>query len=323
MIERLLLARGARIVNADRRVPWTDAVGLARTVIALGTLGTLIFNNQHALFRHVAGEHGILSCTTATQSVGLFCLLQHRLDLARVIAIAGLLVVASGWRPRITGAIHWWIAYSFWVGSRITDGGDQVSVVLTTLMLPLALTDARRWHWQRFCGDTSRLGITVASIVAKASLWLVRLQVCIIYLDACIAKLRVDEWTDGTSLYYWLNSNYMGLPGYLHGILSPLLLTKGVVLLSWSVLALEFALGIALFTSVQFRMRLLPFAIMFHIGIAVFMGITSFAVAMLGALLLYLIPEGYTLRDCYDWYRGKKEPRDGIFLNRSKLNPQP
>src|SRR5688500_5023921 len=134
--------------------PWTTVYGLARTLLALGTAGTLIFNEPGLLFRPGSGVLEYPICQSMWD-FGLFCQFSPFLGLARWVAVAVLLVTASGWRPRWTAVPHWYVAFSFQTSAITLDGGDQVAAVLTLLLLPLALTDKRRWHWQRPEADES------------------------------------------------------------------------------------------------------------------------------------------------------------------------
>jgi hypothetical protein len=63
-----------------------------------------------------------------------------------------------------------------------------------------------------------------------------------------------------------------------------------VVPVTWSVLLFELALAAALIAPLRFRTRLLPVAILFHVGIALVHGMPTFALTMSGALVLYLRP---------------------------------
>src|SRR5437867_307525 len=140
----VLIPLGRTARRRANGAPWTSAYGLARTVLALGTAGTLAANAPSTLFRPALGLPPAPYCTGPTQ-ISLFCLLpSEQLWLARSLALAILFVVASGWRPRITAIPHWWVAFSLQVSATVLDGGDQVTAILTLLVLPVALTDPRR-----------------------------------------------------------------------------------------------------------------------------------------------------------------------------------
>jgi hypothetical protein len=63
--------------------------------------------------------------------------------------------------------------------------------------------------------------------------------------------------------------------------------------MTWSSIALEFGLAIAILLRPAHRRWLLYAGIIFHVLIALTMGLISFSTAMTAALLLYLLPIGY------------------------------
>ena len=271
--------------------PWTNVYGVARSLLALATAGTLAFSAPGTLFRPAAGLPPAPYCLGPGR-ISIFCLVpQDRLWLARWLGVAILLVVASGWRPRFTALFHWWIAFSLFVSATIPDGGDQATSVLTLLMLPVALTDPRRWHWQALPEQTPTATRHVLRLLALSALLVIRVQVAGIYLNSSIAKLAVTEWRDGTAVYYWISQPVFGAPGWLHGILLAVAATSlGVIAMTWGTLILEFTLGIAIVMPRRSWKYLLVAGILFHGSIALMMGLASFSIAMAGALILYLRP---------------------------------
>jgi antimicrobial peptide system SdpB family protein len=268
--------------------PWTNVYGLARTLLALGTLGTLVFSPPAALFTPAAGLPAPPYCTGAG-AISMYCVVPGgNLQLARLVSIAILVLAASGWRPRYTAMPHWWVAFSLQASISIPDGGDQVAAVLTLLLLPVALADRRRWHWGVASVDDDRPS---ATLTAMAAMLLIRIQVAGIYLHASVAKLGTTEWRDGTALFYWLNDPSFGAPRWLRGILQPII-TFGPTLavLTWGTMVLEFALALGLFLAKRRWPPLLLGGIMLHGGIAIFMGLWSFALAMFAALILHMRP---------------------------------
>lgn len=290
------LGRSARVF-ADTP-PWGSAYGLARSVIAFGTLLTLLTNPASYIFRPLAGVTGVVGCSGAAKHFSIFCLTAPaHLDAMRYVAVLILALVVSGWRPRYTGILHWWISSSLWLSGRVTDGGDQVTAVITLLLLPLTLTDARVWHWRMPTSEGSRASTTLERLIGTAAFVAIQLQMALLYFNSVIAKFAVPEWIDGTAMYYWFNDNYTGLPAYLKPVFEPLLHSSLVTLVTWSVLALELALASAIFWRINAKRWLLPVALAFHFGIAWFLGIVSFAIAMMGALLMYLSRPGDSIAD--------------------------
>lgn len=292
MLTRRLVALGRWARPRMAAAPWASGVGLARTLLALGTLGTLLATSPQALMAPLADGTRPPVCVGPTQ-IGIWCVVPGwDGQAARWLSVAVLLVTASGWRPRLTGIPHWYVSWSLMVNATVVDGGDQVTAVLTLLLIPLTLTDPRRWHWQR--APERDLGL--ARVVAYGSVVLIQIQVAILYLHASVAKLGVREWADGTALFYWLRNPMFGAPGWLRPVIDPLTGSPfGVALLTWSAIALEFALALAIVLHPRVRPPLLVAGLAFHWAIAIVMGLISFSTAMSAALLLYLLPVGRQL----------------------------
>lgn len=271
------------LTRIDR--PWTNVYGLARSMLALATLLTLLANPAGELFRPlVIDDPGIID-RRAIDGLSLFLLARDHLGLAKLVAILLLLPVVIGWRPRLTALPHWWISYSLAASGATIDGGDLVAATLSLLLLPVALTDRRAWHW-RGIGD----GGVAASVAAQTGLLLVRVQVSVIYLFAAVLKLPSETWANGTALYYWWTHPKFGAWGPLRWLTDLVGPTRWVVPLTWGVLVLELCLAFSLVAPPRLRTRLLPFAVLFHVGIALLHGLPTFALTMIAALVMYLRP---------------------------------
>jgi sporulation delaying protein B len=283
------------------RLPWTNVVGCARTVLALGTLVTLMANSADLLFRPLDTTMRNVSNVMLGSRYSLLTLFPDpHFDWGRRIAIVILLVVASGWRPRLTGILHWWVSASFAASCVVVDGGDQVAAVLSLLLVPLTLTDDRRWHWAAPAVAAPGGGSELRAFIARSTLWMIRLQVAGIYLQACVAKLSVHEWKDGTACYYWFTNPLIGMPHALERYLVPLLAKPVVVVgFTWGTLLLELLLFSALFMDKRWRRPLLIAALGFHVGIIVIHGLVSFFCSMAAAAILYLRP----IDEPFTWLR--------------------
>lgn len=275
-------------------LPWTNVYGLARTLVALGTAGTLAFSSTATLFRPVVGLGDHPGCT-GVRSVGAFCLVpQDRINWVQWACVAVLLIVASGWRPRITAVPHAYLAFSVYTGIAIGDGGDQMATVLALALVLPALGDKRRWHWQPpGPTDTSRIAWALIGISA---LFMARIQMSFVYFQAAVAKLPHAEWADGTGMYYWMNSITFGAPGWLRPLVLPAVSTPlGTALVTWVPLLIEISLAATLLLPQRARWALLTAGIAFHLSTAVLMGLWSFALSMCGGLVLLCVPLGGTL----------------------------
>lgn len=292
--DRFAVTVGRWAFSAMRAEPWGSALGLARTVLALGSIGTLVLTPIRILLAPTADGVVPPLCAGAGRA-GLWCVIapEHP-AVATVTAIVLLGVVASGWRPRLTGVVHWWVSWSMIIAFTSQDGGDQITAVLTLLLIPVTLTDQRRWHWKPHPECPM---VSTSRVIGYVGLWVVQLQVAGIYFVAAVSKFTVPEWADGTALYYWLNNAIFHAPGYLQPITDAITWNgAGVTALTYGSLALELVLGVAIFFPWRVKMVLLPVGLLLHDSIAVTMGLTSFDFAMSGALLLYLLPIGHLMR---------------------------
>jgi len=272
--------------------PFTNVYGAARSLLAANTLLTLCLSPADSLFRPVGITVADSNAATLAGRYGLFSLLNDRLELARFIAIVLLIIVASGFRPRLTGVLHWWVSWSFFFSMVTQDGGDQCAAVLTFLLLPVTFADPRAWHWAAAPEPRTRWQLVHERIAASALL-MIRIQVALLYLHAAVGKVAVKEWANGTAIYYWLLDTRMGVETRYHDLVLALLQPDWVApFLTWAPMVLEFALFGALFMHARSRARpwLFWIALVFHMGNTVFFGLVSFMIAMSGALILLLRP---------------------------------
>ncbi|MET7852278.1 sporulation-delaying protein SdpB family protein [Streptomyces avermitilis] len=276
-------------------LPWTAGYGLARTLLALATLGTLAASDAATLFREVAGVGRYPLCR-GVNAGGAFCLgPSDHYDTMRWLCCLVLVVAASGWRPRLTAIPHAYVAFSVFTGISIPDGGDQITWILTLLIAFVAVGDSRRWHWQPSQPqEPEPRHRSMWALLATSAIVVARVQMAMLYFQSCVAKLPHAEWADGSALYYWINNYDFGAPHWLRPALSAIVdHPLGVAAMTWGPLILEIALAAALLMPQRVRWMLLPAGILFHLSIAVVMGLWSFAIAMWAGLLLLLAPLGH------------------------------
>ncbi len=310
-INKALLDFNTRCESIASKNYFTNVYGFGRTALAFGTLITLLFNGKQILFpAHLFNK---VEFGHFVEEINLFFLLGYEnLFIARIIGIVILILVISGYRPRITGILHWWVSFSFFQAAVIVDGGDQATAVLTLLLIPITLLDSRKNHWSK-SNNVSKY----KNFIAYVMFLIIELQVAVIYLLAGIEKpFKVTEWVDGTAVYYWLNHNIFGTSEFLLSILNPLMNSSFFVsAMTWGTIIFELSLFGIFFMDREKRSKFLKFAILFHFTIILFHGLMSFFFAMLGALVLYLIKKDSHLnlnlnRKLYDkllYYFKKKE----------------
>lgn len=270
---------------------YTPVIGLARSVIAMGTLLTLLSNKISYLMPQLADGtilNPLLNPMSPVNKYNFFLILgTENVVIMKWLAILFLLAVILGYLPQVTSFLHWWISISFVFFSAIIDGGDQIAAVLTFLLIPLCLTDPRANHWSRHAFERR----SPLNLVGLFSHTLIRLQVAIIYLHAATGKFVVTEWMNGTAIYYWFSHSVFGMQPWLEAISFPILKNDiTVTLLTYSVLIFELTLFLAFTMSKRIRLRLLPFALAFHFFIILYHGIFSFFFSIAAGLIIYLTP---------------------------------
>lgn len=269
--------------------PFTPVLGLARSLLAAATLATLLATPSGQLFFRSVNYPDGVTCDRMLSGGSLFCLFRGDDGwIAIAIAVAVLVAVIAGFLPATTALPHWWVAWSFNMTSPIPDGGDQVSAVLTLLLIPVLVGDRRLNHWRpdRTYADRA----PVFKVLAYTGLTLVWVQVCVIYFHAAVGKFPVEEWSNGTVLWYWFHDPTFAPAEPLRTMMLAIVGTGiGAAALTYGSLATELLLALALAAGPRFRTVMLIVGAMFHLGIAVSFGLWSFSTTMVAALLLYLI----------------------------------
>ena len=263
---------------------WTNFLGLGRSMLALCTLVNILFSKNNYVFLGLPSKFDYSNI----EYYNIFYIFKDNLIFAKIISIIILISVLSGYFPRITAALHWWVTYSFFTSSFTVEGGDQVASILTFLLIPILLLDKRKNHWQEDFHYHSFYSKTIAFFVYS----LIILQISIIYFNASIGKLNVEEWANGTAVYYWLNDTVFGLNYTLLKMINPLLKSPiFVTILTWGAIGIELALAFAIFGLKQKKLSIIFVSIGFllHLSFAICFGLISFFFAMFGALILYLL----------------------------------
>lgn len=264
----------------------TNKLGLARSLLAFGTLSTFLFNDVTLLF-NTANNTG--KNPAAQIPYTLFDLLgSNNLILAKVICIAVLLAVISGVYPKLTAIPHWFVSWSYFNSTAIIDGGDQVTAVLTLLLIPICLSDNRKNHWLPAVERTANSAKYI-NIINYSFFILIQVQVSLIYFEAAVDKFKVDDWTNGTSVYYWLSHSWFGVPVYLSAVMKVIIENPyGITLMTWGTIVVELLLFMSILMSVSAKKFMLYTGLCLHLLFMVFFGLFSFYFAMAGALILYL-----------------------------------
>jgi antimicrobial peptide system SdpB family protein len=262
-----------------------SSYALLRSVLALSTMLTLIFNSQNILFPKFFEKNEMLYSKFIIFGFNISFFIVSNIEIFRPFFIVILLTVVLGYYPRVTGTLHFLISYIFFTTSIIVDGGDQICSNVTLLLLPITLIDSNKNHWKSHPKIESTFGRTIFISFS----FLICLQVSAIYLNSSLAKLNVPEWLDGTATWYWFNHEVFGVY-YLSSSLNKLL-SNGIFIyfLNYSIIVLELLIAMMLFVPKEQLLvkYLYRCGILFHVMIILIHGIFSFAIVMIGCLSFY------------------------------------
>lgn len=263
---------------------WTNWLGLSRSLLAFSLLITLIFNNNITLF--YTGIQNESYPKFSTFEFNLYSWFNN-FETSIIVSIIALIVVIIGIYPRYTCIIHWFVTYSFCITSSSTDGGDQVASIITFLLIPICIFDKRKWHWSKTQFQKS----FYVKCIASFSYFILICQIAIIYFFAAVGKFKVDEWVNGTAIYYWLTQPLFGAVNFYKPLIDLILhFPILTALLNWSVLFVELAIAFSIFsTNKNYKRKLLYISVFFHFFILLFLGIVSFSIIMMSCLILFLI----------------------------------
>lgn len=281
MIQRFIATLAATTVHTPR-------IAIARFLLAFGMLLSLLFNDMQLVANHSYDKlpeyHALHTTTTSVPLKQLDIFMHMPPDAAKGVAIVVLLLVMTGMAPQVTGILHFIVCFSYHNYFVVINGGDEISYVLSLLLLPLCLSDPRLNQWKRIKQTTE--GRNIAGNIA---LWVVRLQAAFIYFSAGYEKIFSRVWKDGTAVYYYTSHYRLGAPQWLRSINESITLTPAVALLSWGTIIFELALAACLFLPFRIRRKFLLPGLAFHFLIVINFGLITFFFTMAGLLVLLLV----------------------------------
>ena len=290
--------------NATVFDPRGTPLAFGRLLLALATSSSILFTPDDALFSDATAVSDGIRCA-GVRSLSLWCLNGHLTGsyvFARIVSIAVLIVVASGYRPRWTCIPHWYVTFSLTASMAAINGGDAAAVIGTMLVALLCLGDDRTWQWRR---PSTPLPARWRGRAFAAQL-VIRLQLLVIYLSAAVSKLLDPAWQDGSAMYFALHDPYFGLPTTALGPATPLLTSRWLIgLVTWSVIAVQLMIAVTVLGRRRERRLAVVLVAGLHLGIIVLMGLTSFGLVLIGFALVAL---GGPPRDTSEAIEAARQP---------------
>jgi antimicrobial peptide system SdpB family protein len=284
-MRRLSAATGRLLARADTFEPRGMTLAVARSLLAVATLSVLAFTPQQGLFVYTPQNPSGVRCA-GVRGIALWCLGgagQTAMTVKLVIAVLVLAAVAVGLSPRWTCLPHWYVTFSLGTTMTLPNGGDSVARIATMLVIPMCLADDRLWQWRR---PAVPLPPAWRGSSYAAHLF-IRVQVAIVYLLACGAKVALPGWRDGSFMYQVLHDPYYGPPPLLRSLLGPVFdAPAAVAVLGWATIVVECAVAVCMLGGRRVRRVALLLAVALHGGIIVLLGLFSFGLTMIALVAL-------------------------------------
>lgn len=268
-----------------RAEPRGRPLAVGRSLLAAATLVTILFSTDAELFIRTTELPSGLRCT-GIRAASLWCLAGPTgtgLLLSRILAIAVLVAVLTGFRPKWTCVPHWYVSFSLASAMEMSNGGDAIAQVTTMLLIPVCLGDDRAWQWTSVTRPLppSWRGSAFAAHLA------VRGQICLIYITAVTAKLMDPLWRQGSAMYFVEHHPQYGFPPFVLDLLTPVLNSYWfVAAFSWSVIVLQVVVTVLILGRRKHRLIALVLGCGLHLGIMLLMSLVSFGMVMIALLAI-------------------------------------
>ena len=278
-------------MNKDkiRKTINNNTITAVRSLIALSYIFTLLFTSIDDLFP----KHHLEKLSASIQGHSIFRLNYFlwfdNLYVPYAISLILLIIIALGFIPRIMCFIHTWVTYSIFYSMLVVEGGDQICVIMTLLLIPISILDQRLNGWfPKKIFSEIKYNFFVYN--ASVSILFIKLQIAILYFNAGVSKFYAPEWSNGTAVYYWFNDVIFGAPKWLANSFIGYLFTNNisVSIINWSVIILEIFLFASLFYKQKYKYLLFILGFLFHFSIFIVHGLATFSVSMTAALIIYL-----------------------------------
>lgn len=276
----------------------SNSITLGRTLLALSTLSTLLFNSTSDLFpsyhlEKIAGREEFI------YKYNFFLIFDNPL-IPQVLAIVFLLIIIGGIFPRITCFIQTYISYSLFHSLLVVEGGDQINAILALLLIPICCLDKRLFAWKTTSIHTYS-SKNIFLINAFCAVFFIKIQMAILYLNAGVEKLASNEWANGTAIYYWFNNNTFGANNFIASLYGFLFENDlSVTVINFGVILLEIVLFLSLVINQRAKYLLFLAAVIFHFFIIIVHGLPSFFFSMTAGLMLYLWNNELTIKENFN-----------------------
>ena len=147
-------------------------------------------------------------------------------------------------------------------------------------------------------GSAAVQGGSVRAWLHNLAVWMIRVQVIIVYLTAGISKLAGTEWQSGTAMYVISRVEWFSLPLVSDLFKYPLVTYSATYL----TVVYQILFPVALFVP-RVRLGFILFGVGLHLSIAFVMGLVTFSTIMIGLELFLINDREYA--SVLGWLRGR------------------
>lgn len=263
----------SNIIDASQS-QYISSAHIIRSAFGVVLFLNLLFNNKSILFYSEGDPEP--QCRGSLDEVSIYCLLG--LEAGTILSLAILLASILGLAPALFSWLQWWVSWSFSVSSNVVDGGDQA---LANFLLILAIGTI---------GDKNLLAYSktpknkVNNLYLKSiSFILFNIQVSAIYLHSTLAKVVVEEWRDGSAIWYWLQYPLIiSEESFVYKIfIDPFIMNPaGSYIATFGTIGAQIFLFHACYSGRILRSIALPIGLLFHVSIGIIMGLWTFSLTM-------------------------------------------
>lgn len=205
-------------------------------------------------------------------------LFESEIGTLAIVAILGFaaLGLVLGYRTRISAGVALFTLLLLEGRlQELPDGGDNIARIVLCYILFAIPASAQRER-----GSTA---VWVHNIAVLA----IAFQVAILYSVAGLSKDYGDMWYHGSAMYYISQVQWFSLPAMRGIFKSPLITT----VTTYTTILYEVWFPVAVIS--HLRRLWVAIGVLFHIGIAVFMGLTTFAIVMIALDLVFISDQEY------------------------------
>ncbi|MFT3767503.1 MAG: HTTM domain-containing protein [Minicystis sp.] len=182
-----------------------------------------------------------------------------------------------GWRTRLMTLLTYVFLWSMHQRNpALLDGGDNIIRIMLVYGIFAELgahfsLDAERLRAERERGEAVP---RIKMMMHGAAMLAIAIQICLVYGVAGLYKVQGEMWQNGTALYYITRVGEFAWPGHSEHIYHDVALVTGA---TYATVAFQLAFPFMFFLNRHTRRIALASAFLFHAGIAVVMGLVTFA----------------------------------------------